>query len=226
MAKIDDFNSSMTLPRLYPIIDTQMLAQRECPVETAAKAMLEGGIEVLQFRHKGNYTRTVFEQAEQVAGLCQAAGVLFIIDDRADIALMLNAGLHVGQDDLPPQDARRLIGPERILGYSTHNAAQLEAASGEPVDYMALGPIFGTMTKEKADPVVGVDGFRQLRQLTQRPLVAIGGITRDNALSVLEAGADSLAVIGDLLPEVCTFETLHARMGQWQQLVKKQKPAW
>ncbi len=210
----------MVLPRLYPIADTGLLARAGCPVETAVRAMLDGGARILQFRHKGRYTRQVFAEAERAAQLCRAAGALFIIDDRADIALLLDAGLHVGQDDLAPQDARRLIGPSRVLGFSTHNERQLRAAVTEPVDYLAFGPIFGTASKDKPDPVVGVDELRRLRPLAARPLVAIGGITRDTALQVLQAGADSLAVIGDLLPETCTYETLRARMEQWQQLVR------
>ncbi len=207
----------MTLPRLYPILDTASLAGRNCPVETAAEAMLTGGARILQFRHKGHYSRTVFEEAERVAALCRRAGALFVIDDRADIALLLDAGLHVGQEDLPPQDARRLLGPGRVLGFSTHNAAQFAAALAEPVDYLAFGPVFPTASKENPDPVVGLETLRELRK--DRPLVAIGGIRRANALDVLAAGADSVAVINDLLPETCTFQSLRARMEEWQRLV-------
>jgi thiamine-phosphate pyrophosphorylase len=210
----------MTLPRLYPILDTALLAQRRCGVIAAAGAMLAGGARILQFRHKGHYSRSVFGDAEQVAKLCRRAGAIFVIDDRADIAVLLDAGLHVGQDDLPPQDARRLVGPGRLLGFSTHNEAQLRAAATEPVDYVAFGPVFGTMSKEKPDPVVGVEELRKLRTIEARPLVAIGGITRENALAVLDAGADSVAVISDLLPEECAFESMRERMEQWQKLVK------
>lgn len=212
----------MTLPPLYPILDTEILARRGCTVETAVRAMIEGGVRILQFRHKGHYSRSAFEEAERAAELCRKAGALFVVDDRADIAMLLDAGLHVGQDDLPPGDTRKLLGPSRILGFSTHNEAQLLAAAGEAVDYVALGPIFGTRSKEKPDPVVGLLELRRLRALTDRPLVAIGGITRENALAVLGAGADSVAVISDLLPDTCTCETLRARMEEWQQLVKKQ----
>lgn len=210
----------MAFPRIYPILDTEAMARRSCPVETAAEAMLEGGARILQFRHKGHFSRAVFEQAERVADLCRQAGALFIIDDRADIALLLDAGLHVGQDDLPPGEARRLLGPNRLLGFSTHNAAQFAAALREPVDYLAFGPIFPTFTKQSPDPVVGLGELRRLRAQTDRPLVAIGGICRATALEVLEAGADSVAVIHDLLPATCTFETLRARMEEWQQLAR------
>jgi thiamine-phosphate pyrophosphorylase len=210
----------MGLPRLYPILDTGMLAQRNCDAIAAAEAMLAGGARILQFRHKGHYSRQVFEEAEKVAEVCRRAGALLVIDDRADIAILLDAGVHVGQDDLPPQDARRLVGPGRLLGFSTHNETQLRAAATEPADYIAVGPILGTSSKEKADPVVGVEELRRLRVIETRPLVAIGGITRENALAVLEAGADSVAVIGDLLPAECNFNSMRERMEQWQKLVK------
>jgi thiamine-phosphate pyrophosphorylase len=113
-----------------------------------------------------------------------------------------------------------LVGPGRLLGFSTHNEMQLRAAAAEPADYIAVGPIFGTTSKERPDPVVGVEELRRLRALETRSLVAIGGITRENALAVLEAGADSVAVIGDLLPAECNFESMHERMEQWQKLVK------
>jgi thiamine-phosphate pyrophosphorylase len=210
----------MTLPRLYPILDTAMLAQRSCDAITAAGAMLAGGARILQFRHKGHFSLQAFGDAERVAELCRRAGALFVIDDRADIAMLLDAGVHLGQDDLPPQDARRLIGPGRLLGFSTHNEAQLRAAASEPVDYAAIGPIFGTTSKEKPDPVVGIEELSRLRTIAARPLVAIGGITRENVMSVLDAGADSVAVIGDLLPAGCNFESMRERMEQWQNLVK------
>lgn len=210
----------MRLPRLYPILDTAALDQRRCPVETAAEAMLAGGARILQFRHKGRFSRAVLDQAERVAEMCRREAAIFVIDDRADIAMMLDAGLHVGQDDLPPSDVRRLIGAAALLGFSTHNKAQLLAARAEPVDYLAIGPLFGTKSKERPDPVVGVEELRRLRPLVDRPLVAIGGITRENALTVLDAGADSVAVIGDLLTEDCTFGSLRTRMGLWQELVK------
>jgi thiamine-phosphate pyrophosphorylase len=138
---------------------------------------------------------------EAVAKLCRAHGVPYVINDRADLAKLLGAALHVGQDDLPPSAARRVLGLDLKLGFSTHNEEQLRAALAEPVDYLALGPIFGTSSKENPDPVVGVDELRRMRPMANLPLVAIGGITRANARSVLDAGADSVAVIGDLYPE-------------------------
>jgi thiamine-phosphate pyrophosphorylase len=210
----------MGIPKLYPILDTESLARRGCAPETAAEAMLAGGARILQFRHKGHFSRAVFDQAGRIAGFCRQAGALFVVNDRTDIAMLLGAGLHVGQDDLPPRDARRLLGQEGLLGFSTHNPCQFAAALEEPVDYVAFGPVYPTATKENPDPVVGLEPFRALAGRAGLPLVAIGGITRENARQVLAAGADSVAVIGDLLPESCTFETLRARMEEWQQLVK------
>jgi len=189
------------LPSFYPILDTETAARRSVDVIDAAAQILNGGAQILQFRHKGFWSRGIFKTLEQVAKLCRSAGVLFVVNDRADLARLVGGALHLGQDDLPPSAARRIIGAETILGYSTHNEAQLRAAAEEPADYLALGPIFGTASKTNPDPTVGLEGLRSLRPLTTRPLVAIGGITRENAHAVLEAGADSVAVIGDLFPE-------------------------
>ena len=216
----------MTLPRFYPIVDTDSLMRRDCDPVTAAQAMIEGGAGLLQFRHKGPYSRAAFSQATRIAKLCRDAGTLLIIDDRADVALLLDAGVHVGQDDLAPGDARKLLGPSRIVGLSTHGPAQFAAGLSEPVDYLAIGPIFATTSKGNPDPVVGVDGIRAVARDRRHgparlPLVAIGGITRANAREVLEAGADSVAVIHDILPDNCTFQALRERTEEWQRLVTK-----
>jgi len=207
----------MSFPRVYPILDTQLLAARKCETETAATAWIEGGARILQFRHKGQWTRTALAQAEQIATLCRANGVTFVVNDRTDIAKLLDAGLHLGQDDLPPRDARCLLGREGIMGYSTHNLRQLATAVAEPVDYLAIGPVFATASKENPDPIVGLDELRRCRALSPRSLVAIGGITRDSASAVFAAGADSVAIIGDLLPESCTRANLRRRMEEWLQ---------
>jgi len=208
----------LKLPRLYPILDTSLLEVRQCPLETAADAMLEAGAQILQIRHKGHWTRTLFEQAGRIARLCESAAI-FVINDRADIAMLLNAGLHLGQDDIPPQDARRLLGSSSILGYSTHNDSQLAAAGREPASYLALGPMFPTQSKINPDPVVGIERLQVWRRITDKPLVAIGGITRDNAPSVLESGADSVAVIGDLLPANGSAASIRERMREWQRTI-------
>jgi thiamine-phosphate pyrophosphorylase len=210
----------MTFPRVYPILDTQSLAAKACDPETAARAWLDGGAQILQLRHKRQWTRPVFEQAERIAGACRKRAAMFVINDRADMAKLLRAGLHVGQDDLAPTDARGLLGAEAFLGYSTHNPQQLDAAAAEPVNYLAFGPVFLTASKENPDPVVGLDDLRACRARCQRPLVAIGGVTRQNVSAVFAAGADSVAVIGDLLPEDCTGANLRRRMEEWQQLAQ------
>jgi thiamine-phosphate pyrophosphorylase len=199
------------IPAFYPLVDTGC----GLTVTDAAEAILEAGARILQFRHKGFFSRDVFEQAERIAALCRDAGALFVINDRADIAMLLDAALHLGQDDLPPADARRIMPPHRIIGFSTHNAGQLRVADHEPVDYLAIGPIFATASKQNPDPVVGLDRLRALRLLTQKPLVAIGGITRETARSVLEAGADSVAIIGDLYLQPLSKASLRARAEEW-----------
>jgi len=206
------------LPRLYPILDTESLAPRGIAIETAAAAFLEGGAAILQLRHKQHWDRATFASAQQVARLCREAGATFIINDRADFALLLGAGLHVGQDDLSPRDARALLGSSAAIGFSSHNAAQLAAAGGEPVDYVAFGPVFRTASKQNPDPAVGVEEVRRLRPLMEKPLVAIGGITLANAIEVLRAGADSLALIAGLIPPAPTARSLRQRMEEWQQL--------
>ena len=210
----------MRLPRVYPILDTESLDRRAVALETAAAAFLEGGAGILQIRHKGHWSRAFFDSARTVARLCREAGAALIVNDRADFAMLLEAGLHVGQDDLSPRDARRLLGPDAALGYSSHNLAQLCAAGGEPVDYVALGPVFPTATKLNPDPVTGLEEIRRCRSLIEKPLVAIGGITRENAPDVWKAGADSVAVIAGLLPDPATAHSLRERMEQWQLLHK------
>jgi thiamine-phosphate pyrophosphorylase len=210
----------MRLPRVYPILDTEALQTRGISTETAAAAFLDGGASLLQIRHKSHWSRDAFESAKRVARLCLEHGATLIVNDRADIALLLEAGLHIGQDDLPPRDARKLMGPDAIIGFSSHNVPQLCAAGGEPVDYVALGPVFGTASKRNPDPVVGVEEVRRCRALLDKPLVAIGGITTENAVDVLHAGADSLAVIAGLIPDAATAQSLRQRMEEWQRLVR------
>ena len=186
----------------------------------AAAAFLDGGAGILQLRHKQHWTRSTFDSARYVARLCREAGATFIVNDRADIAMLLEAGLHVGQDDLSPRDVRKLMGTDPVIGFSSHNMDQLCAAGGEPVGYVAFGPVFRTRSKQNPDPTVGVEEIRRCRPLLEKPLVAIGGITLENAVSVLHAGADSLAVIAGLIPESPTAQSLRERMEQWQQAVK------
>lgn len=208
----DFFARMISLPAFYPILDTAAAARYGVGIVDAARELIHGEIRILQIRHKGFFSREILEAVDQVSEMCRAAGVLFVMNDRADIARLTKAALHLGQDDLPPSAARKILGPDLIVGFSTHNEQQLRAAASEPVDYLAIGPIFGTATKENPDPVVGLDELRRLRALTDRPLVAIGGITRARATEVLAAGADSIAVIGDLFS---TDVPLHTRAKEW-----------
>lgn len=203
------------LPRVYPILDTVTLARIGFDPLHAAAAFLEGGARILQFRHKTFWSRDVFSQAEQIAALCQEAGAVFIVNDRADYAQVLGAGLHLGQDDLLPGDARTVVGQSAMIGFSTHNPEQMRAAASEAVDYVAFGPVFTTASKERPDPMVGLAGLQTVRALTARPLVAIGGITRENAHECWRAGADSVAIIAGMLPQPCTQLAIRVRMSEW-----------
>lgn len=192
----------MNLPRFYPILDTVALQRCELNAVDAAEAVLLAGARMLQLRHKAHFDRDLYAQALQISRLCRDAGALFVINDRVDIAMLLDAAVHVGQDDLTPGDVRRISGDARTVGFSTHNEAQLRAAADEPVDYVALGPVFGTRSKLNPDPEVGLEELRRLRPLARVPLVAIGGIAIDQATRVWAAGADSIAVVGDLYPNI------------------------
>jgi thiamine-phosphate pyrophosphorylase len=205
------------LPKFYPILDPEIAARHGIDPVMAAEQILEGGATILQFRYKGFFSREVFAQLERVAELCRQTGVLFVVNDRADLAAVTAAALHLGQEDLTPTAARKIVGSKTLIGFSTHNESQLRAAAAEPANYLALGPIFGTASKHNPDPIVGIDELRRLRPLTDRPLVAIGGITRANAQSVLAAGADSVAIIGDLFPE---HGTVCARTQEWISLTR------
>jgi thiamine-phosphate pyrophosphorylase len=214
--------AQVKLPPIYPILDTESLARRDCPVERAAEAWMEAGAGILQIRHKGHWSRDFFQTARRIAEAARSCGAMLIVNDRADMAALLGAGLHVGQDDLAPPDARKVIGADAVLGFSSHNAEQLRAADAEPVTYVAFGPVFATASKLNPDPVVGLAQLRYVRGLTDKPLVAIGGITRERAGMVFAAGADAVAVIGDLLPDSCAVEALRERMDEWQLLGKRQ----
>jgi len=208
----------MKLPRVYPILDSVTVDARGLRFEAAAAALIDGGAQILQIRHKGLWDRDFFAVSQTVARLCAESGVTLIVNDRADFAMLLNAGLHIGQDDLSPRDARRILGSDAIVGFSSHNPQQLCAAGGEPVDYVAFGPVFLTASKNNPDPVVGVAEVARCRGLVEKPLVAIGGITLENAAGVWKAGADSVAVIGGLFPGTSSAQTLRRRMEEWQQL--------
>ena len=186
------------LPRLYAIINA---AGTGGPSPAArGQEFLDAGVRLIQLRSKRASTRELYEASLELAALVGRAGGTLIINDRADVALAVDAGgVHVGQDDLPVELARGLLGPGKIVGVSTHSIEQVREADRSSADYIAFGPIFSTSTKESSDQVVGLEGLREARRATAKPLVAIGGIYLDAAPAVLGAGADSVAVIGDLL---------------------------
>jgi thiamine-phosphate pyrophosphorylase len=188
----------ISAPRLYPVVDAGCFTSTAELVAFAGE-LVAGGCRLLQYRNKSGNARMMLEHARELKRRV-GGKVKLIMNDRADLALLAEFdGVHVGQDDLAPESVRKIIGPERWLGVSTHNPEQLIAADETSADYLAIGPVFSTSSKENPDPVVGLDGVRRARLLTRKPLVAIGGITRANAASVIEAGADSVAVISDLL---------------------------
>ncbi len=190
----------MQLPRLYAILDAAYFPAVE-GMCAAAEELAAGGCTLLQYRNKSGSAGRMLEEARELRARL-AGNVKLIMNDRADLCLAAGFdGLHVGQDDLSPESARRIIGADRWLGVSTHNPEQLAEADQTSADYLAIGPVFGTTSKNNPDPVVGLEGVRRARELTRKPLVAIGGITRANARSVMEAGADAVAVISDLLRE-------------------------
>ncbi|MEO8099345.1 MAG: thiamine phosphate synthase [Acidobacteriota bacterium] len=191
----------LLLPKFYPILDTGVALARGLEPVRVAQDILDSGARILQFRHKTFLSREALGWLEAIAGLTRQAGATLVVNDRADLARLFGAALHLGQDDLPPSAARTILGAEALLGFSTHNETQLRAAAGEAVDYVAVGPIFGTATKENPDSTVGLAELRRLRPFTDRPLCAIGGITRATALDVINAGADSVAIVADLFPD-------------------------
>jgi len=190
--------SFFCLPRIYPITDAHISGLSHAE---QVERLIVGGAKLIQLREKNASPRQFYDEARQALIVARAKGVPLIINDRADIALALRAdGVHLGQDDLPPLDARRLLGRDAIIGLSTHSVEQAILASAQPVDYIAIGPIFPTRTKDDADRVLGLEGLPAVRAaVIDTPLVAIGGISAENLKSVFESGADSAAIIGALL---------------------------
>jgi thiamine-phosphate pyrophosphorylase len=181
-------------PALYAILDPSLTPE---PV-AFARQLADAGVQLMQLRDKRGSSRKIHEQARELMSL-QSRGVRIIVNDRPDIAAIAGAaGVHVGQDDFPVEDARKICRPPLWVGVSTHNLNQLREADATSADYLTVGPIFPTSTKENPEPVVGLDLLRAARQLTRKPLVAIGGVTVESAAEVFAAGADSVAVIKDL----------------------------
>lgn len=188
----------MLISKLYTITDTQL---SNCSHAEIVARMLAGGAKLIQLRDKEATAKEMMEGARECLELTRVAGAKLIINDRVDVAMVTGAdGVHLGQDDLTVAEARALLGPDKIIGISTHSLAQVEAALTTSANYIAVGPIFRTTTKANPDPIVGLELLRQARSLTSLPLVAIGGITPATAPEVCAAGADSIAVISALYP--------------------------
>ena len=201
--------------KLYAITDVEIsgLSHR-----SQIERLVAGGARLIQLREKDMAPRRFYAEAETALDFARSHGVQIIINDRVDIALALEAdGVHLGQEDLPPHSARKLLGNDAVIGLSTHSLDQVRAASRLPVSYLGIGPIFPTSTKKNPQPLVGLDGLRRIREVARElPLVAIGGITLANAAAVLSAGADAVAIISALLDDPSQITTraaefLHAR---------------
>ena len=190
----------ISLPRIYPITDTIVsgLSHTE-----QVKLLIDGGATFIQLRDKHGAPKDFLRDAEAAIIVARQNNVRIVINDRVDMAMALSAdGVHLGQSDMPVDAARRLLGPEAIIGFSTHTVTQVEIARALPVDYVAFGPIFNTRTKRDHEPIVGLDRLREVKHLLgETSLVAIGGITAENFSTTLAAGADSVAVISELLKE-------------------------
>lgn len=188
---------NLVFPRLYAIIDPTLLTISELAL---AESLAGSGVELIQYRDKTASSRRYFEISRQLVHVLGPCGARLIVNDRPDVALLAGAGgVHVGREDLGVEDARAICGTDRWVGVSTHTLEQLAEADRTSADYVAFGPIFQTATKKNPDPVVGTELLRRARAMTKKPLVAIGGITLERAADVYRAGADSLAVIRDLI---------------------------
>jgi len=190
------------LPRLYPIIDPALLSgqgDQAARIAAFARELVKGGATLIQYRSKTGSGRQMLSDARELRRAL-GAEVRLIMNDRADLCLTAGFdGVHVGQEDLSPESARGIVGDRLWVGVSTHSIAQVVRADQTSADYIAIGPVFATASKQNPDPVVGLEGVRSARTATRKPLVAIGGLTRVNAASVIQAGADSVAVISDLV---------------------------
>ena len=191
-----------SLSSLYAIVDRDTLDSRGLRLEDFARELRDAGITLLQYRDKSGQPQEILRAAAEIAAEFAGTEATLILNDRADLAVLAGwHGVHVGHLDLPPDAVRRVLGAGRVIGVSTHNDEQVRAADASEADYVAVGPVFATSTKLNAEPVVGLEGVRRARALTSKPLVAIGGITRANARAVIDAGADSVAVIGGLFSD-------------------------
>lgn len=204
---------TLVFPPLYAIMDAVFAPALRTSELSIAEMLAEARVELIQYRHKQASPRRLFEISREWIPRLRALGSRFVVNDRADVAVAACAeAVHIGQDDLGVEAARRLCGRDMLIGVSTHNLEQVRAADATSADYIAIGPVFATTTKETQDPVVSVEGVRAVRAATRKPLVAIGGITLERAADVYRAGADCLAVGRDLVaaenPAACAREYL------------------
>ncbi len=191
----------MILPKLYPILDAGLLRSAGLPLEGFARDLRGAGVTLLQYRDKAASDVEVLAAAALLRGIFPREAATLILNDRVHLCAAADFdGAHVGQTDMPPEQARSLLGPARLLGISTHNPEQVRLAAETSADYLAIGPVYTTGSKENPDPVVGLAGVASARALTGKPLVAIGGITRETTRAVLDAGADAVAMLSALLP--------------------------
>lgn len=207
---------NFTLPKIYPITDVSLSGMSHAE---QVERLIAGGAKFIQLREKHASPRDFFEAAKSAVEIARQHDVKIIINDRVDIARALGAdGVHLGQDDLPPSAARQILGSEAIIGFSTHSVEQAIKAAAHGVNYIAIGPIFETTTKEKPDPVVGLDGLRKVKKsIDQIQLVAIGGIGLDDIRDVMAAGADSAALISAIVGD---SETISVKTAQFLNIVK------
>jgi thiamine-phosphate pyrophosphorylase len=204
---VSESASQQSFPRFYPIVDQGLLELREIAVSRVAEDLKAAGVLLLQYRNKVGEPDSILRHASVIWEVFAGRDCRLILNDYADLVRRAGfGGVHVGQGDVSPGDARRVVGAKRWVGVSTHNDEQVRIANETSPDYIAVGPVFATGTKVDAEPVIGLDGVRRARALTKKPIVAIGGITRANARSVIDAGADSAAVISALFVEGETVE--------------------
>jgi thiamine-phosphate pyrophosphorylase len=202
---------NLVLPKIYPITDVSLAGISH---GEQVGRLIAGGATFIQLREKHASPRDFFEAAKPAIEIARKNNVMIIINDRVDIARALGAdGVHLGQDDLPPNAAREVLGPDAIIGFSTHSVEQAIDAAGLPIDYVAIGPIFETKTKENPDPIVGLDGLAEVKKnIGNIPLVAIGGIDLDNVLDVLAAGADSIALVSAIIGDPALISAKTAQL--------------
>lgn len=182
---------------LYPILDASL--ETEATLSAGIEALARAGCVSFQLRVKERSSREFHRWARQARAVSREAGIRLLVNDRVDVAMLVGAdGVHLGQDDLSADSARKLLGDAAVIGLSTHDLDQARRAEEMPVDYVAIGPIFETQTKKGAHPALGIEGARRAREVVRKPLVAIGGITLERAPALLDAGIDALAVISAL----------------------------